>query len=95
MILVDPLDAGRRILSFPELLFFCRTQDAGKGQFWKMIALSSCTCWTPVASRPSTAQLMAYRYFRISISTDDTVIERGCASIAAVCRDLFDGSRRC
>ncbi|MEH2486356.1 aspartate transaminase [Bradyrhizobium sp. AZCC 2230] len=27
-------------------------------------------------------------YFRISISTDDGVIERGCASIAAVCRDL-------
>jgi len=27
-------------------------------------------------------------YFRISISTDDMVIERGCAAIAAVCRNL-------
>jgi aspartate aminotransferase len=27
-------------------------------------------------------------YFRISISTDDMVIGRGCASIATVCRNL-------
>jgi hypothetical protein len=27
-------------------------------------------------------------HFRISISTDDTVIERGCDAIAAVCRKL-------
>ena len=32
-----------------------------KGQAWKMIALSFCICWTPEASRPSTARHMAYR----------------------------------